>query len=170
MPQLPAFDFVGLGQFFGLMTASLAVMWGAHKAIEIAKYRQVFPADVQKGFTMKKFFIFFFLLSSLLKASMLLDKSYPVCIEDFYIKGGALYYLRSNGNSWASTTSNNLVNQIHYGYTWDDANKKCVPDPVTVLGMDYKDFNFLLGLIGVLFGFTILWFSILSFVNLGRKL
>ncbi len=124
----------------------------------------------KKGFTMKKIFLLFFLLSSLLKASMLLDKAYPVCIEDFYIKGGTLYYLKSSNNSWGSTTSDKLVKEIHYGYTWDDANKMCVPDPVTIFGMDYKDFNFLLGLIGVLFGFTVLWFSILSFVNLGRKL
>ncbi len=119
---------------------------------------------------MKKFLFFLFLLSNLLQASMLLDKSYPVCIEDFYVKGGALYYLKSNGNTWASTTSDKLVKEIHYGYTWDATNKKCVPDSVTVLGMNYEDFNFLLGLIGVLFGFTVLWFSIISFVNVGRRL
>ena len=119
---------------------------------------------------MKKLLFFIFLLSSLLNASMLLDKSYPICIEDYYVKGGKLYYLKSSNNIWGSTSSDKLVKEIHYGYTWDANNKKCIPDPVTVLGMDYKDFNFLLGLVGVLFGFTVLWFSIISFVNVGRRL
>ena len=101
---------------------------------------------------------------------MLLDKAYPVCIEDYYVKSGTLYYLLSYNNTWSSTTSDKLVKEIHHGYKWDADNNMCVPDPVTVLGMDYRDFNFLLGLIGVLFGFTVLWFSILSFVNLGRRL
>ena len=99
---------------------------------------------------------------------MLLDKSYPVCIEDYYVQAGKLYYLKSSNNKWGSTSSDKLVKEIHAGYKFEDG--KCIPDPVTVLGMDYKDFNFLLGLVGVLFGFTVLWFSIISFVNVGRRL
>ena len=92
---------------------------------------------------MKKIILLLLLLSSFLPASYLYDKDYPVCIEDYYISGGAVKYLRSSDNTWASTTENNTVSFIYSGYKWDADNENCVPENWLILGMDVKDWHFL---------------------------
>ena len=118
---------------------------------------------------MKKFIFIILLFESLLSASFLLDKSYPLCIEDFYVKSGSLYYLRSSDDTWASTTSDKLVKEIHVGYEWDTDNEICKPKSWLILGMDVKDWHFLEALIGLLFGFVFMFFSIYLFVTVGGK-
>jgi len=110
-----------------------------------------------------------FLLSSFLNSSMLLDKSYPLCIEDYYIQGGALYYLKSSNNKWASTTSNYNVQYIHSGYIFDSNTTSCIPQPYTILGISLEDWNFLNALMGLLFGFFILVMTSYLFVTVGGK-
>ena len=77
---------------------------------------------------MKKIIISLLLLSSFLNASYLLDKDYPLCIEDYYIKGGSLYYLRSSDEVWKSSTENSIVEFIYSGYDWDSDNGICKPN------------------------------------------
>ena len=113
---------------------------------------------------MKKVFIFLLFIASFLNASMLLDKGYPLCIEDYYVKGGALYYLKSSDNSWGSDTSNKLVKEIHYGYDFNSTSGECVPVPYKKeLGLSYFQFHFLLALSGLLFS-AIVFFMISSFL------
>ena len=118
---------------------------------------------------MKKILFLFLLLSSLLNASYLYDKNYPLCIEDFYVKGGSLYYLRSSDNVWSSTSEDNTVGFIYSGYDWDIDNSACVPTNWLILGMSVEDFYFLLALTGLLFGFVFMFFSIYIFINVGGR-
>jgi len=118
---------------------------------------------------MKKIFLFLFISLSFLNASMLFDKSYPICIEDYYVKGGSLYYLRSSDGKWSDTTSDKLVQYIYVGYTYDDDNGTCSPELPIINGMSYNDFQFLNGLYGLLFGFFMLVGISYIFIVVGGK-
>jgi len=121
---------------------------------------------------MKKFLHVILLLSSLLtylNASFLFDKNYPICIEDYYIKGGKLYYLRSASDAWSSTKEDNVAGFIYAGYEWDADNGICKPKEWLILGMDVKDWNFLLGLVGLLIGVLIMYYTIELFMKVGGK-
>ena len=102
-------------------------------------------------------------------ASILLDKSYPLCIEDYYYKGGNLYYLKSNTNKWASTSSNGLASKLHSGYVWDANNSICKPNDATILGLSIMQFNFLNALTGLFFGLIIFIVTIYLFVKVGTR-
>ncbi|WP_434656973.1 hypothetical protein [Sulfurimonas sp. NW9] len=117
---------------------------------------------------MKKILIISFLLSSL-SASFLYDKDYPVCIEDYYLKSGRIYYLRSSDSTWASTSENNTIKDLHSGYTWDSNNSICKPQSWLILGMDVKDWHFLEALTGLLFGFVFMFFTIILFMQAGKE-
>ena len=118
---------------------------------------------------MKKIIISLLLLSSFLNASFLFDKNTPVCIEDYYVKDGYLYYLKSSNNNWSSTSSNKLVQYIFAGYEWDADNEICKPKSWLILGMDVKDWHFLEALTGLLFGFAFMVFTIYLFMNVGKE-
>lgn len=109
------------------------------------------------------------MFASASNASMLLDKQTPVCIEDFYQRGSSLVYLQSSNNSWYSTTENYAASNIIPGFNYDSDTGRCVPDPYLILGMDVKDFNFLLGLIGLIFGGVFMFFTTQIFMNIGGK-
>jgi len=118
---------------------------------------------------MKKFIFIVLLLSSFLNASYLYDKDYPLCIEDYYIKSGYVYYLRSSDDTWKSTSENNTVTFIYSGYEWDSDNEICKPQSWLILGMDVKDWHFLEALTGLLFGFAFMIFTIYLFMNVGKE-
>jgi len=118
---------------------------------------------------------------NLLNASMLLD-SKNVCIEDYYLQNSQFYYLQSNNNTWYSIsiitrdTSNSVTeigsfnaSSIQHGFTYDSINNLCVPPVSDVLGVSFMQYNFLLGLCGLLFGGTFLYFMIEAFVRVGKK-
>lgn len=109
------------------------------------------------------------LFATVSNASMLLDKQTPVCIEDFYQAGSSLYYLQSSNNQWYSTTENYAASYIIQGFKYDSSNGRCVPDPYLLLGMDLKDFNFLMAAIGLLFGAVFMFFSVKLFESVGGK-
>jgi len=118
---------------------------------------------------MKKIILSILLLSSFLDASFLLDKNTPVCIENFYYKKSRLYYELSSTGKWSSTTEDHQASNIHFGYEYDKQTKQCNPKEWLILGMDVKDFNFLMGLIGLLFGFVSMFFLIELFMRVGGK-
>ncbi len=109
-----------------------------------------------------RYLIISFALFTSLNASMLLDKSYPICIEDFYVKGGKLYYLKSSSNTWGNTSSNYMVKNIYYGYVFNSSSGSCSPNntykQAISLGLDYFQFNFLMALTGLLFGLMLFYF------------
>jgi hypothetical protein len=120
---------------------------------------------------MKKIIISLFLLlnlSSSLSASMLLDKTY-YCIEDFYVNNGRFYYLRSDNNTWYSTTTKSYASGVFAGYIYESDTGNCVPDKSLMLGMFQEDFHFLMALIGLIFGSTFMFFVIKLSLNVGGK-
>jgi len=118
---------------------------------------------------MKKSILLILLLSSFLKASFLLDKNSPVCIEDFYYSGSRLYYQRSDNLSWKSTSEDHTSDHIRIGYLWDADDSICKPKPWLILGMNATDWHFLEALTGLLFGFTFMITTIYLFIGVGGK-
>lgn len=102
-------------------------------------------------------------------SSYLLDKNTPICIEDFYYKSSRIYFLKSKNDSWASTTEDHTSDHIIFGYVYDADNDICKPDEWLILGMDVKDYNFLLGLIGVIVGGVFMFFTIQIFMMVGGR-
>lgn len=97
-------------------------------------------------------------------ASMLFDYFSPVCIEDYYVKNGSLYYLVSSTNTWQLAFSNNQVKNIYYGYDYNATTLKCSPSPyIKDLGLSYFDYHALLAFAGLIFS-SILFYIITSFL------
>ncbi len=120
---------------------------------------------------MKFFQMLFFLIlfQSVSSASYLLDTTNPLCIEDFYYKDSKLYFLDSKTNSLFFSTQANSSSLIKVGYVYDSLNDACKPDVNLILGMDIKDFNFLLGLMGVIIGGIFMFFTTQIFMVVGGK-
>lgn len=116
-----------------------------------------------------KYLISLLLTINFLNASMLLDKSTPVCIEDFYYKDSYIFYQQSSNLAWYQTTQDSLASLIFYGYTYDSASGACIPSPAIKMGLTTTEFNFLLGLIGVIFGGVFMFFTIQTFVSVGGR-
>lgn len=114
-----------------------------------------------------------FLLSLLftvgfLKASMF----YPaanICIEDFYTKYATLYYQKSDNLTWYVTNSTNQVQYILPNFTFDSVTMECRPNASYILGMQETEYNFLLGLIGLIFGAVFMFFIIQIFTTVGGR-
>lgn len=91
------------------------------------------------------------------------------CIEDFYVQSRDFYYLRSDNNTWYVTDSYTYASSIKPNYKYDSATQRCNPNLSYILGMEETDFNFLLGLMGVIFGGVFMFFTIGAFVSVGGK-
>jgi len=120
---------------------------------------------------MKLFQIILLLITfqSVSYASYLLDKNTPVCIEDFYYKSSRIHFQKSINLKWYSTSEDHTSDHIRIGYVYDSDNDICKPDVNLILGMDIKDFNFLLGLMGVIFGGVFMFFTTKIFISVGGK-
>ena len=108
---------------------------------------------------MKKIFLSLLLLLSFssLNASYLLV-NLERCAEDYYYAYDSvankykLYYLNSRTDNWNSTTTN--VGFIDDGYVYDSDNDICSLSPIPQqLGIQYHEYKFLMGLMGLLLGF-----------------
>lgn len=106
---------------------------------------------------------------SLLNGSYLLDKNYPLCIEDYYYKGGSMFYLRSSDNTWYSTSEDHISRFVYSDYTFDSLSGNCIPSAIKIMGIDSSLFNFLLALCGLIFGAVFLFFTVDAFVKVGSK-
>lgn len=125
---------------------------------------------------MKYFQILFFLItfqsitSAEIIKGLVLDTHYTRCIyNDFYLENDRYYSHIVEDNTWYSTSSDNRMEYLEYGYVYDTDLNKCYPDTWLILGMSIKDFNFLLGLIGVIIGGIFMFFTIQAFINVGGK-
>ena len=115
----------------------------------------------------KNIFVLIVIFSfSSLNASYLLG-NLERCAEDYYYSYDSssskykLYYLNSRTNKWNSTTTN--VGYIDDGYVYDENSSICSPSPVPQkLGIQYHEYKFLMGLMGLLVGFA--W--LVSFLNI----
>lgn len=115
-----------------------------------------------------KTLVFIIFLNVSLNASMLYD-GIDYCIEDFYSKAGSFYYLRSDNNTWYSTTTDNQVVKILPNFIYDSATQECRPNAAYILGMQETEYNFLLGLMGLIFGAVFMFFTTQIFINVGGK-
>lgn len=106
---------------------------------------------------------------SFLNASYLFDKDTPVCIEDYYYKNGRVYFQSSDTMKYSSTSENNIAGFIHSGYEYDSDNDMCVPLGLNEFGLTVEQFNFLLALIGLIFGAVFMFFTIQAFTSVGGK-
>jgi len=123
---------------------------------------------------MKKYLFFILILSSFLNAdivhnvSMLSYKN--KCIyNNYYNKDGKFYYEYVDNNKSYSTTSKRYLPSVLDGYKFDTNTSVCSPEAWRVLGMTIEDFNFLNALVGLLFGFVFMIFTIYLFVTVGGK-
>lgn len=115
-----------------------------------------------------KILAFIIFLNVSVKASMLHD-GIDYCIEDFYSKGGSFYYLRSDNGTWYSTTTDNQVVKIIPNFIFDSSTGECRPNAAFILGMQETEYNFLLGLVGVIFGAVFMFFTTQIFTIAGGK-
>lgn len=124
---------------------------------------------------MKKIFISLFLLSSFLNAEVLHNVSYldvknRCILNNYYSKDGSFYYQYAKDTSTVrSTISKDYSNSIIPGYQFNKDTFICSPEAWRVLGMSIEDFNFLNALIGLLFGFVFMVFTIYLFIKVGTK-
>ncbi|WP_457560556.1 hypothetical protein [Caminibacter sp.] len=109
------------------------------------------------------FFIFFTFAST-----SILYKNKNICIEDYYYKNGYFYYKKSSDGYWYKTWTSN--NNLEYGYYYDSDNKICeYNQTLKELGVTYDNYNFLIGLVAVLAGFTFLFWSVFIFIDVAKK-
>jgi len=123
---------------------------------------------------MKKILFSLLLLSSFLNAdivhnvSMLSYKN--KCIyNNYYNKDGEFYYEYVDNNKSYSTSSRNYLPSLINGYKFDTNTFVCSPEAWRILGMTIEDYHFLNALIGLLFGFVFMIFTIYLFVTVGGK-
>jgi hypothetical protein len=108
--------------------------------------------------------------------NMVLREDVNRCIyNDYYYKYDAdaaknkFYYRYAGKTTFNSTGTNKKQRYLYDGFVFDTETRECRPDDYLVLGMSLKDFNFLLGLMGVFFGFAFMFFSIELFIKVGGK-
>ncbi|MFA6139020.1 MAG: hypothetical protein WC667_13180 [Sulfurimonas sp.] len=118
---------------------------------------------------MKYFKSLFFVIafSNILNADFLIPEK-NTCVSEYYFQADKMYYRRSDTHILYFTTNLYSVN-IKDGYDYNSTTDMCIPHSVVILGMDYKDFNFLLGLIGVIIGGVFMFFTIDAFIKVGGK-
>ena len=92
-----------------------------------------------------------------------------LCIEDFYIKDNYFYYQRSDNNNFYSSEYTTYVSTIIPNFIYDSSTQKCSPNQAYILGMQETEYNFLLGLIGLIFGAVFMFFTTQIFMNVGGK-
>lgn len=115
-----------------------------------------------------KYLIILFFATKLLTASMLLGAT-GYCIEDFYIKKGSFYYLRSDNSTWYSSTSKTYASSVISNFIYDSSTNQCNPNHSYILGMQPTEYNFLLGFIGLVFGAVFMFFTTQIFINVGGR-
>ena len=123
---------------------------------------------------MKKILFSLLLLSSFLNADILHNVSMlsykNKCIyNDYYTKNGRFYYHYVSSDRKYSTTSKKYLPSVISSYQFDTNTSICSPEAWRILGMNIEDFNFLNALIGLLFGFVFMIFTIYLFVTVGGK-
>ncbi len=105
---------------------------------------------------MKK--ISFFLLFTILSFSSLnadfLKSSSNYCVTDYWFSGGSVLYYKSSAPTVLVTSS--APSEVFLnGYEYDVDNDICSLSSIPLkLGLAYQDYMFLLGLTGLLGGFT----------------
>lgn len=98
---------------------------------------------------------------------LVLDGRYSYCIRDNY-------YFNNDGSLHAKLSQNNIWYDVSNQYTLTSGyrygNSKCrIQTYLRDMGMSYEHFNSLMGLMGVLFGFTYLFLIIYLVIEVAHK-
>jgi len=115
-----------------------------------------------------KYLISLILSINFLNASMLLD-SQNICIDDFYLQNQTFYFLKSSNQVWYSSTNLEQVKTIIPNFIYDAELNKCSPNVAYILGMQETEYNFLLGIVGVIFGAVFMFFTTQIFTTVGGR-
>lgn len=122
----------------------------------------------KKGIKMKYLITLLFTIN-LLNGSYLLDKDYPLCIEDYYYQSGSIHYLRSSNLTWSSTSEDHTLQNVHNSYLYDSLTGRCNPTGLNEFGLTVEQFNFLLAFCGLIFGSVFLYFVVDLSVKVGGR-
>ncbi|MBE0515514.1 hypothetical protein [Sulfurimonas sp.] len=117
-----------------------------------------------------KYLISLLFTINFLNASMLLD-SKNICIDDFYYTTNQFNYLDSKTQTWFyfDSTNINLSKSIIPNFIYDIASDKCSPNSAFILGMQETEYNFLLGIVGLILGAVFMFFTIQIFITVGGR-
>lgn len=124
---------------------------------------------------MKKYILLIFLLLNFSNAeithNVILYSSKNKCIfPNFYFKDEEVHYTYlTSPDVERSSTTTTAPSHFFYGYAFDDEDNKCYPEDWALLGLTVADLHFLEALVGVLFGFTFMVFTIYIFVKVGSR-
>jgi len=125
---------------------------------------------------MKKIIFSLLLLSSFLFAGdtyvhniSLLGYKNKCIYNNYYLNDGYFYYEYVDDNSTHKTSSKSYVSTIIEGYQFDVNTSICSPEPWVQLGITTQSYHFLNALIGLLFGFVFMIFTIYLFIKVGSK-
>ena len=106
--------------------------------------------------------------SSVSNASMLYGAK-NICIEYYYIAWHQVVYMESGWNDLQANADLGTVSTIQPNYIFDVNTRECRPDLSTYMGVNPLQFNFLLGLIGIIFGAVFMFFTVDAFIKVGGK-
>ncbi|MFA5454144.1 MAG: hypothetical protein WC272_02380 [Sulfurimonas sp.] len=117
-----------------------------------------------------KYLISLLLSINFLNASMLLDAK-NICIDDFYYTSGQFIYLDTKTQNWFAYDTNtlNLSKSIIPNFIFDSATGQCKPNAAYILGMQETEYNFLLGIVGLIFGAVFMFFTTQIFTMVGGR-
>ena len=115
-----------------------------------------------------KYLISLLFTINFLNASMFYSAK-NICIEDFYTKFSSFYYLQSSNNTWYVTSSTKQAETILPNFTFDPVSSECRPNVSYILGMQETEYNFLLGIVGLIFGAVFMFFTTQIFSMVGGR-
>lgn len=124
---------------------------------------------------MKKILFLILLLSNFLNAqifhNVILYSDKNKCIKsDYYFEDNKIYYTYlTSPTVLRSSTTTTAPESFFYGYAFDDENDRCYPEDWGLLGINVADWHFLEALVGVLFGFVFMIFTIYLFIQVGTR-
>ena len=112
--------------------------------------KDFFIVPVQAKLLLVLVFVSLFFVSNL-KADYLKSSS-NFCVSDYWFVNGTLYYYKSDNNLTLITTTQN--DTFIDGYEYNTENNICSLYPIPQkLGIQYHEYKFLMGLMGLLVGF-----------------
>lgn len=121
---------------------------------------------------MKRILLFIVFISPLFASdvrSAYLYQEKNRCVDYFYYDTyGRLFYKYSHRDTENSTTNKNE----HFvpGYEYNSTSGTCyIPPYIQDLSLNPSDYYFLIALVGILVGFTFLFFTLYLFVDVARK-
>lgn len=114
--------------------------------------------------------LFFIIIFSSVSQGAYVYEQTNDCVDDFYINGKSLYYKVSGTTVYTKISTTKYVSSFIDGFDYNATSKNCeISQSKKILGIATKEYNFLLGLMGVIIGGIFMFFSIDAFIKVGGK-